>query len=99
MLNICRFPPGTSKWNKVEHRLFSQITENWRSKPLVSREVVINLITNTKTTTGLRVSAAPDEGQYPTGIKVSDEQFNSILIEQNTFHGEWNYKIFPSQQS
>ena len=99
MLNICHFPPGTSKWNKVEHRLFSQITENWRSKPLISREVVINLITNTKTTTGLRVSAALDEGQYPTGIKVSDQLFNSILIEQNTFHGEWNYKIFPSQQS
>ena len=98
-LHICHFPPGTSKWNKVEHRLFSQITENWRGRPLVSREVVVNLIASTKTSTGLKVNAALDEGKYPTGIQVSQEQFNSILIEHDTFHGEWNYQILPSQQS
>jgi hypothetical protein len=96
-LHICHFPPGTSKWNKVEHRLFAQITENWRSRPLISREVVINLIANTKTTTGLKINAVLDESKYPTGIQVSDEQINSILIEYNTFHGEWNYKILKSQ--
>lgn len=96
-LSICHFPPGTSKWNKVEHRLFAQITENWRSRPLISREVVINLIAHTKTTTGLKVNVAFDEGKYPVGIQVSDEQISSILIEYNTFHGEWNYKILPAQ--
>lgn len=94
-LHVCHFPPGTSKWNKIEHRLFCQITQNWRGRPLVSREVVVNLIASTTTTTGLKVMAALDEGQYPVGIKVSDEQFNSINIEGNSFHGEWNYKIFP----
>ena len=98
-LHICHFPPGTSKWNKIEHRLFSQITENWRGRPLVSREVVVNLIANTKTTTGLKVNAALDEGQYPTGIQVSDEQLNSIVIEHDNFHGEWNYQILPLPQS
>lgn len=95
-IQICHFPPGTSKWNKIEHRLFSQITENWRGRPLISREVVVNLIANTTTHTGLKVNAALDEGQYPTGIKVSDQQFDSIEIERELFHGEWNYKIFPS---
>lgn len=98
-LQVCHFPPGTSKWNKIEHRLFSQITQNWRGKPLVSREVVVNLIANTTTTTGLEVKAALDENQYPTGIKVSDQQFDSIEIERELFHGEWNYKIFPSSFS
>jgi hypothetical protein len=95
-LHICHFPPGTSKWNKIEHRLFSQITENWRSRPLVSRKVVVNLIANTQTTTGLKVNAVLDEGKYPTGIQVSDEQFDSISIEHDSFHGEWNYQIRPS---
>lgn len=99
ILHICHFPPGTSKWNKIEHRLFSQITENWRGRPLVSRQVVVNLIASTKTSTGLTVDAALDEGTYPTGIQVSQEQFNSILIERDSFHGEWNYQILPSQQS
>ena len=94
-LQICHFPPGTSKWNKIEHRLFSQITENWRGRPLVSREVVVNLIANTTTTTGLKVNAAIDEGKYPTGIQVTDEQYDSIQIEKDSFHGEWNYKILP----
>lgn len=98
ILQLCHFPPGTSKWNKIEHRLFSQITENWRGRPLISREVVINLIANTTTTTGLKVNAALDEGQYPTGIQVTDEQFDSIHLEKDLFHGEWNYRILPSQQ-
>jgi transposase len=94
-LNVCHFPPGTSKWNKIEHRLFCQITQNWRGKPLVSREVVVNLIANTTTTTGLKVMAALDEGHYPTGIEITDEQFHSINLEKADFHGEWNYKILP----
>lgn len=98
-LRICHFPPGTSKWNKIEHRLFSQITENWRGRPLSSREVVVNLIASTKTSTGLSVNAALDEGSYPTGIQVSKEHFDSILIQPGTFHGEWNYQILPMQQS
>lgn len=99
ILQICHFPPGTSKWNKIEHRLFSQITENWRGRPLVSREVVINLIANTTTTTGLKVNAALDEGQYPVGIQVTEEQFDAIHLEKDRFHGEWNYRILPSQQA
>lgn len=94
-INICHFPPGTSKWNKIEHSLFCQITRNWRSRPLISREVVVNLIANTTTTTGLKVMAELDEGQYPIGIEVSDEQFNQLNIERDSFHGEWNYKILP----
>ncbi len=99
ILQICHFPPGTSKWNKIEHRLFSQITENWLARPLVSREVVINLIANTTTTTGLKVNAALDEGQYPVGIQVTEEQFDAIHLEKDRFHGEWNYRILPSQQA
>lgn len=94
-LHVCHFPPGTSKWNKIEHRLFCQITQNWRGRPLVSREVVVNLIANTTTTTGLKVMAALDEGHYPTGIEITDEQFNSINIKKSKFHGEWNYTILP----
>lgn len=94
-LQVCHFPPGTSKWNKIEHRLFAQITQNWRGRPLVSREVVVNLIANTTTTTGLKVRAALDEGLYPTGIEITDEQFDAIHLEKADFHGEWNYKILP----
>lgn len=94
-LHVCHFPPGTSKWNKIEHRLFCQITQNWRGRPLVSREVVVNLIANTTTATGLKVRAALDEGRYPTGIEITDEQFHSIHIEKDDFHGEWNYRILP----
>lgn len=94
-LHVCHFPPGTSQWNKIEHHLFAQITQNWRGRPLVSREVVVNLIANTTTSTGLKVMAALDEGQDPTGIEISDEQFDSISLEKDEFHGEWNYKILP----
>jgi len=94
-LHVCHFPPGTTKWNKIEHRLFCQITQNCRGIPLVSREVVVNLMASTTTASALKVMAALDEGEYPIGIKVTDEQFNSILLEKSSFHGEWNYKILP----
>ncbi|MBD1913840.1 ISAzo13 family transposase [Leptolyngbya sp. FACHB-8] len=94
-LHVCHFPPGTSKWNKIEHRLFCQITTNWRGQPLTSLETVINLISNTTTGTGLEVHAQLDDNLYPTGIQVTDEQFNAIAIERCRFHGEWNYRIVP----
>jgi transposase len=92
---VCHFPPGTSKWNKIEHRMFCHISQNWRGRPLLSREVVVNLISNTTTSKGLQVTAKLDENQYQTGIRVSDEEFNSIALERCNFHGEWNYKIKP----
>lgn len=94
-IEVRHFPPGTSKRNKIEHRLFYQITQNWRSRPLISREVVVNLIANTTTITGLTVKAAIDEDKYPIDIEITDEQLHSINLEQDKFHGEWNYKIFP----
>lgn len=94
-LHLCHFPPGTSKWNKIEHRLFCHITTNWRGHPLTSLETVVNLISNTTTQTGLEVQAQLDDNLYPTGIQVSDEQFNAIQIERCRFHGEWNYRIVP----
>lgn len=96
-ITVCHFPPGTSKWNKIEHRMFCHITQNWRGRPLVSRETVINLISNTKTTTGLTIRTEIDQKKYATGVRVSDEEFNSILIETEDFHGEWNYKIKPRE--
>ena len=92
---ICHFPPGTSKWNKIEHRMFCQITSNWRGKPLRSRAVVVNLIGNTKTKTGLHVQAELDANTYETGIKVSNEELAAVQIEKDNFHGEWNYTISP----
>ncbi len=92
---VSHFPPGTSKWNKIEHRMFCHISQNWRGRPLISREVVVNLISNTTTSKGLQVTAKLDENQYQTGIRVSDEEFNSIALERCNFHGEWNYKIKP----
>ena len=94
-LHLCHFPPGTSKWNKIKHRLFCHITTNWRGKPLTSLETVINLIGNTTTQTGLKVHAQMDDNLYPTGIQVTDEQFNAIAIQRCRFHGEWNYRIVP----
>ena len=96
-LHVCHFPPGTSKWNKIEHRLFCHITTNGRGQPLTSLETVINLIGNTTTQAGLEVHAHLDDNLYPTGIQVSDEQFNAIHIERCRFHGEWNYRIVPRQ--
>jgi hypothetical protein len=95
-IQVCHFPPGTSKWNKIEHRLFSFISTNWRGKPLISHEVIINLISNTTTSTGLKVYAQLDDREYEKGIKVTDEQLATINITRNTFHGDWNYTVTPS---
>jgi hypothetical protein len=94
-LRVCHFPPGTSKWNKIEHRLFCFITKNWRGRPLTSYEVIVNLIANTTTETGLTVRAALDTNEYETGIEVSDEQLASVKLTPAKFHGEWNYTIRP----
>ena len=96
-LSVCHFPPGTSKWNTIEHRMFCHITENWRGKPLVSRAVVVNLIGNTKTRAGLHIKAALDEKDYPIGIKITEEQLAAVRITRDEFHGEWNYTIEPKQ--
>jgi len=92
-IHVCHFPPGTSKWNKIEHRMFCHISENWRSRPLESQAVVVNLIANTRTEKGLEIQAEIDEELYPTGIKISDEHMAAISIHRDEFHGEWNYKI------
>ena len=97
-IHVCHFPPGTSKWNKIEHRMFCHITQNWRGRPLVSHEVIVNLIANTATTQGLNIQAEIDTGIYPTGIKVSDEELALVNLERDPFHGEWNYCILPTQQ-
>lgn len=94
-ITVCHFPPGTSKWNKIEHRMFCHITENWRGRPLRSRAVVVNLIGNTTTTQGLRIRAELDENSYDKGIKVSDEHLAAVQIKPDKFHGEWNYEISP----
>ena len=94
-LTVCHFPPGTSKWNKVEHRLFCFITNNWRGQPLLSHQVIVNLIANTRTDKGLVVKAALDATRYETGIKVTDGQMTALAIKPAKFHGDWNYTIKP----
>jgi hypothetical protein len=94
-VQVCHLPPGTSKWNKIEHRMFCHITANWRGRPLLSRQVVVNLIGSTTTRNGLRIKADIDEGAYAKGIKVSDEELAALAIERDTFHGEWNYRFLP----
>jgi transposase len=94
-VEVVHFPPGTSKWNKIEHRLFSYISKNWRGKPLVSYQIIVSLIAGTKTTTGLKVACEIDDKEYKTGIEISDEQFATISVCPNKFHGEWNYCILP----
>jgi hypothetical protein len=94
-MSVCHLPPGTSKWNKIEHRLFSFISINWRGKPLTSYEVMLQLIQHTTTATGLRVQAAVDEEEYPTGITVTDEELAEVTLLRDNFHGEWNYTILP----
>lgn len=94
-LHVCHFPPGTSKWNKIEHRLFSFITSNWRGRPLTSYEVIVNLIASTTTKAGLTVRAAIDSNIYETGIEVSDTELSRLQIAAAEFHGEWNYTIRP----
>jgi len=97
-ITVSHFPPGTSKWNKIEHRLFSHIAMNWRGKPLVSLAAIVSLIASTKTETGLHVHSEIDRGHYPTGVVVTDEQMASIDLEKHDFHGEWNYTIRPEGQ-
>jgi Rhodopirellula transposase DDE domain len=97
-LRVCHFPPGTSKWNKIEHRLFSFITQNWRGKPLVSHQTILNLIANTTTTTGLTVRAMLDTNTYETGIKVTDDQMARLNLTPAIFHGEWDYSIAPRRR-
>src|SRR6266571_5187449 len=94
-ISVCHFPPGTSKWNKIEHRMFCHITEHWRGKPLVSRAVIVNLIGSTRTRAGLKVRAELDPAPYPTGIKVSDAEFAAVQLQRAAFHGDWNYAITP----
>lgn len=92
-IHVCHFPPGTSKWNKIEHRMFCHITENWRGRPLISRAVVVNLISSTRTETGLHVEAILDKRRYDTGIKIPDEEMSKLSIEPYQFHGDWNYRV------
>lgn len=97
-LHVCHFPPGTSKWNKVEHRLFSFITQNWRGKPLVSLQTIVNLIASTTTRKGLVVKAEIDTHEYQTKLKVTDEKLAQVRITRNAFHGDWNYTISPRKK-
>jgi hypothetical protein len=94
-VRVSHFPPGTSKWNKIEHRLFCHITENWRGKPLRTFESVVELIGHTRTSKGLRVKAKLDTGSYPTGLKISDTQMKGLSLHKDVFHGEWNYELRP----
>ncbi len=95
-ISVCHFPPGTSKWNKVEHRLFSFITSNWRGEPLIDYETIVNLIANTTTAKGLKVKCRLDRRKYPIGRKIGDEEMRRVNVVRNTFHGEWNYVIQPN---
>ncbi len=98
-ITVGHLPPGTSKWNKIEHRLFSFITQNWRGQPLVSHEVIVSLIGGTRNTKGLRVECHLDTNKYPAGIKVSDSELAQVNLRCHEFHGEWNYTILPSNRS
>ena len=97
-IHVRHFPPGTSKWNKIEHRMFSHITRNWRGRPLVSHEVIIELIANTTTQAGLKIRAALDTGHYPTGLSVTDAELASLNLKRVDFHGEWNYMLLPTRR-
>jgi transposase len=95
-VHVCHFPPGTSKWNKIEHKMFSYITQNWRGRPLISHEVIINLIMHTVTKTGLKIKAGLDKGKYAIGQKITDDEFMKIKLKAAKFHGDWNYSISPT---
>ena len=95
-VTVCHFPPGTSKWNKIEHRLFSHISMNWRGRPLISHEVIVELIAATTTDPGLRVHAELDRGRYPLGVKVSDRELAAVPLRRHDWHGEWNYTVLPA---
>lgn len=94
-ITVCHLPPGTSKWNKIEHRLFSHITMNWRGRPLTSHEVIVQSIAATTTRTGLRVSAALDTNTYPTGVRIGDAEMAALPLTRHAFHGDWNYALHP----
>jgi hypothetical protein len=94
-ITVCHYPPGTSKWNKIEHRLFSFISLNWKGQPLVSYEAIINLIGSTRTRTGLRVKALLDTKEYETGVSVSSQQIKELNIRRHSIHPDWNYTISP----
>ena len=98
-ITVCHFPPGTSKWNKIEHRMFSFITKNWRGKPLTDRATIVNLIGSTKTKEGLEIRCELDTKNYPKGIKVSDAQLEKVKLKKHKFHGDWNYTIHPNKKS
>ena len=98
-LPSCHLPPGTSKWNKIEHRLFSFITVNWRGKPLRSYRTIVQLIAATSTDAGLEVRAELDENKYPKGVKVSDTQMATVNLSRHAFHGDWNYTISPARKT
>lgn len=95
-ITVCHFPPGTSKWNKIEHRLFSQITLNWRGRPLTSHQVIVDLISNTRTATGLTVHAELDDGTYPTGLRYTKQQVDALPLHRHDFHGDWNSTLKPA---
>jgi DDE family transposase len=95
VVTVCHFPPGTSKWNRIEHRLFSVISMNWRGRPLERHEVIVELIGATRTRSGLRVRAELDRGRYPLGVGVSDKQLAAVPIRRHQWHGDWNYSILP----
>jgi transposase len=95
-VSVCHLPPGTSKWNQIEHRLFSYISQNWRGKPLISYEVIVNLIAGTTTESGLRVHSELDMKTYPAGVKISDREIARVALRADKFHGEWNYTIIPN---
>ena len=95
-IRVCHFPPGTSKWNKIEHRMFSFISLNWRGKPLISHEVIVNLIGSTTTRQGLTIRAELDTASYPAGVKVTDKDLGKVNLIPAPFHGEWNYAIAPN---
>ena len=98
-LSVCHFPPGTSKWNKIEHRLFSFISSNWRGEPLRDYETIVSLIAKTTTAKGLTVKCRLDRRKYPTGRRVSNEEMKGVNLKRNTFHGDWNYVISPRSQA
>jgi len=99
LLSICHFPPGTSKWNKTEHRLFSFISSNWRGEPLRDYETIVNLIAKTTAAKGLQVRCRLDRRKYPTGRIVSDQEMKQVNLERNKFHGDWNYVIRPTSNA
>ncbi len=96
-ISVCHFPPGTSKWNKIEHRMFSCISMNWRGRPLTNYETIVNLISNTITKNGLKINCMLDKSKYQTGIKITDEQMQNLRLTKEKFHGEWNYKLKPHE--